>query len=407
MNVWIQFFVFLIITIVSEIIAYKLLIHFSGDIGEGLIQECIIWGEYFSIYDKYDKVTDTFFKDVREKFISCESTVLKHGKCLLEADIGVFAIAGVVFSVLQIGFFAVSELVVHILFGQIGIEEDLLIMENIVKIIFIMFLCFMIYKFMCIYKKEKYCINMINMILEERKAGKFDNMPDTYEDDKQKMLGSKYDYSSRLNERKSKIWKNSLKYLGWGIIYYVVLTFFYWRLNLAIKLDDITIKELLAIFFVYLVSLIIMVILNIYIMLDNEKDVFSIKDVDSELQNIPIERYKEVLEKRSKAEVMEMYRRLYEVQRRKNNISLKSVCETMIAAFLPVFATKFMDYQKNASEYDIISWGIALIMLLPLLIGLVGLVFSIIEGDSIHKTNSLEKNRQDEIVRELANGYMR
>ena len=46
-------------------------------------------------------------------------------------------------------------------------------------------------------------------------------------------------------------------------------------------------------------------------------------------------------------------------------------------------------------------------MLLPLLIGLVGLVFSIIEGDSIHKTNSLEKNRQDEIVRELANGYMR
>lgn len=254
-------------------------------------------------------------------------------------------------------------------------------------------------------KRNKYCAKIQNRGVEGYNNKKSNSNPIRQH---RRTNGKSCDDNKAFQEKRKEIYKRSVKVLGHYFVYYAVVFAVYCVLNVTMDINYITIKNwVICSIFIFVILVLLEWIGNMPIVVSTEKKILSKDDVDPQLKNIPIEQYKDVLAKRDENEIIEKYRKLHEQKRRRFDITIKSVYSSLAAALLPVIVTKIVESKNNINNSDIVNLMVSFVFILPLLLDVVLTIFNIIENDKIQRTSSLEKDIQDEIVKELASEYLK
>lgn len=370
---------------------------------EGL-QESVVVHYFWKNYKKCKRIDEKVFIDLKEEFGGIEIDTLKHAKCLLEADLSFCVIGGALISVIQTVITVWCGTIPKIIFAENEMGQSYDIGVNILRMWILIVLALFIYSLAMTYKKEKYCLEVLKVVLTERKNAD----PELeYGKRENRQIETINGGGNILKEKKKGVFKYSLRVLAIWLGYYVFLLCVYCIVEVTTGVKYITIKELLSCYMMAFIPLFLFeVMANIPLRISTEKKLLLKDDVSSVLQDISLDQYKDVLEQKNKDEILDMYRKLHEADRRRYAISLKNIYGSIIVALLPVVATLLLERCQGMGNADVISALIAFFLVLPLLLDLVYFVLGIIENDKVHRTPSIEKDTEDKIVKELAKKYI-
>lgn len=210
-----------------------------------------------------------------------------------------------------------------------------------------------------------------------------------------------YDYSEVLKNKIKIIRKSTLKrggvYMG---IYAIFFALFYMAVRLAgIKVEMV---EIITAMVLLMITLVVLLVINMIAMIGIEKKLYMIDTVDPELQKTSVENFRDILKKRDTSKILEMYRDIYIRDRRKVDISLKTIFGSALTIVLSSIVTYMMAKPVVFEDSDIGTIYFVAVTISPYILEILVLFLNVIEDDVIGKKPVIERYVQDCIVKELA-----
>lgn len=176
MNEWILFAIYVICLGITETIFVTVSKAKSKKRETKLEKKCLVWKLYLKEYkEESNDISVDLYEKVKSLLKKQEIKEIEHGKCLLEADLGTLGIIPIIFGLVQVLINLISKVLIYgLLIGvlpseNVRYETTTDIMSKIIELILVVLWIWIIYPLIKAYEKERYFLEMLNIVLEEYK----------------------------------------------------------------------------------------------------------------------------------------------------------------------------------------------------------------------------------------------
>lgn len=152
----------------------------------------------------------------------------------------------------------------------------------------------------------------------------------------------------------------------------------------------------------FMIAIVVLLVTNMIVRIGIEKKLYTKDTVDPELREISMENYRDILKKRDSTQILEMYRDIYIRDRRRVDISLKTILGSVSTIIFSSLMTYVMTKPGVFEDSDIGTIYLVAVTISPYILEIIISFINIIEDDVIGKKPVIERYVQDCIVKELA-----